>query len=125
MPIKKIIKGKINNFNKIENLSNGVGFVSVELKDGSPKDFRGLSDKFVDKDPENVLFLYLIEGDKVSYLLRTNKKNKNISCSNVMKETQEIVAGRGGGRPDMAQGSGESAKISEFIENIKSELGSI
>ncbi len=109
-------------FNKIENLSNGVGFVSVELKDGSPKDFRGLSDKFVDKDPENVLFLYLIEGDKVSYLLRTNKKNKNISCSNVMKETQEIVAGRGGGRPDMGQGSGESQNISKFIEAIKDKL---
>lgn len=109
-------------FNKIENLSNGVGFVSVELKNGSPKDFRGLSDKFVDKDPENVLFLYLIEGDKVSYLLRTNKKNKNISCSNVMKETQEIVAGRGGGRPDMGQGSGESQNISKFIEAIKDKL---
>ena len=109
-------------FNNIEKLSNGVGFVSVELKNGSPKDFRGLSDKFVDKDPENVLFLYLIEGDKVSYLLRTNKKNKNISCSNVMKETQEIVAGRGGGRPDMGQGSGESQNISKFIEAIKDKL---
>ena len=42
-----------------------------------------------------------------------------------MKKHQATVNGRGGGRPDMAQGSGESAKISEFIENIKSELGSI
>ena len=109
-------------FNNIEKLSNDLGLVIVELKDGSPKDFRNLSDKFVDQDSESVLFLYLKEGEKMSYLLRTHKQNKKVNCSQVLKNTQDSVNGRGGGRPDMAQGSGESSQVEGFILNIKEEL---
>ena len=42
-----------------------------------------------------------------------------------MKDTQDLVSGRGGGRPDMGQGSGESQNISKFIEAIKDKLQGI
>ncbi len=112
-------------FSNKEKLANGLGFVATEAKDTPTKEFRGLSDQFIDKNKEDVLFLYNVEGEKTSFLLRTDKSNKKINCSEIMKKHQATVNGRGGGRPDMAQGSGESAKISVFIENIKSELGSL
>ena len=61
----------------------------------------------------------------MSYILRTHKKNKNINCSNVIKSAQEILGGRGGGRPDMAQGSGESANIPKFLIQVENLLGEI
>ena len=112
-------------FSKKEELKNGLSLYKVELKDIPAKEFRGISDRFVSENSEDIVFLYNIESDKLSYLLRTNKKNKNINCSEVIKENQSLINGRGGGRPDMAQGSGEAQEISKFIEGIQNTLGSL
>ncbi|MDP7321329.1 MAG: alanine--tRNA ligase [Bacteriovoracaceae bacterium] len=109
-------------FDNKENLSNNLGLVTVNLKDGSPKDFRSLSDKFIDQNDHDVLLMFQEDKDKLSYLIRTHKKNKNINCSQILKTTQEIVSGRGGGRPDMAQGSGSAKHLEKFINAVKEEL---
>jgi len=109
-------------FSECKKLDNGIGLVSVNLENGSSKDFRSLSDKFVDQNKEDILLLYKIEAEKISYLIRTDKKNKSVNCSNVMKEAQEVLSGRGGGRPDMGQGSGESANYLEFITKVETIL---
>ena len=111
-----------NMFGDVQKLENGLGFICANLKEGSAKDFRSISDKFIDQDKENVLFLYLVADGKISYLLRTDKKNKTINCSNILKATQECVTGRGGGKPDMGQGSGDAANTEQFIEKIITEL---
>jgi alanyl-tRNA synthetase len=106
-------------FKNVESLGKDFGLVAVELKNGDPKSFRNLSDKFVESNDKDVLFLYTLESEKISYILRTNKKNKAINCSTVIKKAQELISGRGGGRPDMAQGSGELKNTSKFIEEVK------
>lgn len=112
-------------FDRIEKLDNGIGVVQANLQDGNPKEFRGLSDKFVDQNKDDLLILYTISGDKISYLLRTDKKNKNINCSDILKKTQDILSGRGGGRPDMAQGSGDANKADDFLSAIMTKLKEI
>ena len=109
-------------FNDIKEIGKDFGLVIVNLKDGSPKEFRTLTDKFVDNNKKDVALIYNLDGDKFSYILRTHKDNKNIHCSNIIKEAQQIVAGRGGGRPDMAQGSGETSDPKQFIDKIESLL---
>jgi alanyl-tRNA synthetase len=109
-------------FNNTMDLGKEFGLVLVDLKNGNSKDFRNLSDKFVDTNEKDVLFLYTLESDKISYILRTNKKNKTINCSNVIKKAQEVISGRGGGRPDMAQGSGELENSQKFIDQVQTLL---
>lgn len=92
--------------------------VLVDLKNGSVKDFRSLSDKFVDGNQKDILFMYTISEGSISYIFRTDKNNKKINCSNLIKNSQDIVSGRGGGRPDMAQGSGDADKSKEFIDKV-------
>ncbi len=111
-----------NMFDTKEDLGKDFGLVLVNHKGGNPKDLRSISDKFIDQNQSDVLFLYIIDGDKIAYLIRTHKDNKHINCSNVMKSAQEIVSGRGGGRPDMGQGSGSSENTDKFIEAIKQGL---
>lgn len=106
-------------------LKNGIQLVVSNLKDGSAKDFRSLSDKFIDANQDGVLLLYLNEGDKLAYLLRTHKKNKQIDCASILKTAGEDFGGRGGGRPDMAQGSGECKKPMEFLSKVESLLGEV
>ena len=103
-------------------LANNIGLVTVNLENGNPKDFRSISDKFIDQNKDDILFLYAVDSNKISYLLRTDKKNKNINCSQVLKLSQDIINGRGGGRPDMVQGSGEAEKKEEFIQVLKSNI---
>lgn len=111
-------------FNSIEKLSNGIGFLAVDLKGTNAKEFRGFSDKFVDQNKDDVILIYAIEDDKVSYLIRTHKNNK-IDCSKIMKSAQEVLAGRGGGKPDMGQGSGEAKGFAKFLENVKHQIASL
>ncbi|MCT4642588.1 MAG: alanine--tRNA ligase [Bacteriovoracaceae bacterium] len=109
-------------FNDLKDIGKDFKLACVELKDANPKDFRSMSDKFLDKNPNDVLFIYSLSGDKSSYLLRCSKKNSNVHCSNIIKANQEIVTGKGGGKPDMAQGSGVSKNFSLFLEKIETSL---
>lgn len=111
-----------NIFNDIKKLKNGKGVVVVDLDDTPAKELRNISDKFIDQNKTDTLFLYTQEEDKTSYLLRTHKNNKDINCSNILKSSQDIVNGRGGGRPDMAQGSGQKAEFNKFISEIISQI---
>lgn len=112
-------------FDASETLANGIDLHLVDYSDGSAKDFRNISDKFIDKYPKGVLVLYGVEKDKVSILIRTHKQNKNIPCSPILKEGLELLNGRGGGRPDMGQGSGESANLPKALELFKNRLGEL
>jgi alanyl-tRNA synthetase len=47
----------------------------------------------------------------------------NINCVNVLKVACEVIGGRGGGKPDFAQGGGpERAKVPEAIETAKKKI---
>ena len=108
----------------VEKFENGIGLVTVDLKGTSAKEFRGFSDKFVDQNKEDVLLLYSIDGDKVSYLLRTHK-GSGIKSADIMKRAQEHISGRGGGKPDMGQGSGEAQNFQKFIDSVKEQIKSL
>ena len=112
-------------FKDMDTLANGLNLIKVNLRDGNPKDFRSISDKFVDQNKSDVLFMYMIADGKISYILRTDKSNKNYNLSNVLKASQEIVSGRGGGRPDMAQGSGSADNSDQFLAKVIELLGAI
>lgn len=113
-----------NLFDNVEQLPNGVGFISINLEGTTAKEFRSFSDKFIDQNKKDVILIYSMEGNKASYLIRTFKDNK-INCSNIMRSAQELISGRGGGKPDMGQGSGEAENFSKFIESVKSQLSAL
>ncbi len=101
---------------------NGKLLFNTYIEEANPKDFRSLSDKFLEQHPNDTVFIYTKNGKQLSYLLRTSSKNKDIHCSNIIKENQATVNGRGGGKPDMAQGSGEADNIEQFIKGITSTI---
>ncbi len=83
---------------------------------------RKLGDIFVDKYPKGVLFLYAVDGERASFILKTNRSNKDIDCSSVLKQVMPIVEGRGGGKPDNAQGSGSAGKLNELLTAVEGAL---
>ena len=108
-----------NLFNDQKPIKDGLTLTIAKAPNADQGNMRKLGDIFVDKYPKGVLFLYATDGDKVSYIMKTHRTNTTIDCSAVLKQIMPIVNGRGGGKPDNAQGSGDAAKTPELIKAIE------
>ncbi len=82
-------------------------------------DLRKFSDDFVSNFPNGIAVLASRQNNNANILLRTAKPSPTFHCGNVLKEQIHHLNGKGGGRPDMAQGSGEASKLSTFFEQIR------
>jgi alanyl-tRNA synthetase len=79
---------------------------------------RQLSDTLLARLKSGVVVLGRKDEGKVSIIVRvSNDLTDKIKAGNVIKEIVPIVGGRGGGKPDMAEGGGsEPDKLSEAID---------
>lgn len=111
-----------NLFNNKIDIKDGLTLTFAKVNDGEPNNMRKLGDIFVDKMPKGVLFLFTILDDKVSFILKTSRNNKTVNCSEILKQVMPIVNGRGGGKPDNAQGSGDAAKTEELLKAVEGAL---
>ena len=107
-------------FSTPEILNRGIKYISAAVAEGS--DLRKMSDLFIDKYPDGIVLLYCTKNDKVSALLRAGKEAKGINCSNLLREGLGFLGGKGGGRPEMAQGSGMAGDLDQFASIIKKGL---
>jgi alanyl-tRNA synthetase len=124
----EILNDKLQNFesqrlfNDQKSIRNGMTLTVAQASSSDQGTMRKLGDIFIDKFPKGVLFLYAIEGDKVSFILKTNRENSGIDCAGILKKVMPLVNGRGGGKPDNAQGSGEAAKTQDLVKAIEGAL---
>lgn len=103
-------------------LSSGHTLAMVEAAGADQNNLRKLSDIYVEKFPKGILFLFSKDSEKASFIFKTNKNNKEINCSNLIKEPLSALGGRGGGKPDLVQGSVPLNKIDELISTLLGAL---
>jgi alanyl-tRNA synthetase len=111
-----------NLFTNQKPIKAGLTLTVAKAPTSDQGNMRKLGDIFVDKFPKGVLLLYAVEGEKVSFILKTNRSNSGIDCSAVLKSVLPIINGRGGGKLDNAQGSGDAPKLSELIAAVEKSL---
>jgi len=56
----------------------------------------------------------------INFILRTHKDHSRINFNKFIKELLPKFNGRGGGKPDMAQGSADAASVEAFIQQLVS-----
>ena len=85
---------------------------------------RQLSDTLLARLKSGVVVLGREAEGKVSIIVRVSDDlTSKVKAGNVIKEIVPIVGGKGGGRPDMAEGGGtEPSKLSEAIERATALL---
>ncbi len=107
--------------NKVETI-NGVNLLAIELKDVSGKDLREIADKLKDKIGSAVVVLATVNGAKVSLIAAVTKDlTKKYQAGSILKHVASQVGGKGGGRPDMAQGGGTNPdNLTAALESVKS-----
>ena len=77
------------------------------------------------KSSASAVLLAMADGDKVTLIAGMSKEvvRKGVKAGDLIKEVAPLVGGRGGGRPDMAQGGGnDPGQIAHAIDRAKSLL---
>jgi alanyl-tRNA synthetase len=102
---------------------NGVKVLALMLEDFDRKALRSFVDTAKDRLGSGVVLVGTVEDDRVSLVAGVTKDlTDRISAGVLMGKVAPLLGGKGGGRPDMAQGGGtDVAKLPEAIAHV-SEL---
>lgn len=109
-----------NLFDEVTPLNEGQVFKHIEASEDD--DIRKLGDLFLDKHPKGVVLITAKKGARAAVLLKTFKGNNVIKCSDILKDALSKFGAKGGGKPDMAQGSLPLENLLELSEVIKSSI---
>ena len=117
----KIASGAISSSSANGDESREVAGVRVVAREASGLDAAGmrqLSDTLLARIKSGVVVLGRNSEGKVSLIVRTSADlTSKVPAGQVIKELAPIVGGRGGGKPDMAEGGGsQPEKLAEALE---------
>ena len=117
----KIASGAINSSSANGDESREVAGVRVVAREASGLDSAGmrqLSDTLLARIKSGVVVLGRSSDGKVSLIVRTSADlTSRIPAGQVIRELAPIVGGKGGGKPDMAEGGGsQPEKLAEALE---------
>ena len=97
---------------------NGVRVLAREASGLDAAGMRQLSDTLLARIKSGVVVVGRSNDGKASLIVRTSDDlTKRIPAGQVIKELAPIIGGRGGGKPDMAEGGGnQPEKLTEALE---------
>jgi len=100
---------------------NGIKFLAKEIPDSGSPELRTIWDNLKQKIKSGVVVLAGKDSDKVYLLVGVTKDlTSKYHAGNIVKELAEIVGGRGGGKPDLAQAGGNNPdKLQDALKRSK------
>ncbi len=118
---KEITSLKMGNIEDQIETINGFKVLATEVEVSNPKEIRQTMDDFKSKQQDAIIILASEVNGKVSLIATVPKEYTNqIKAGDIIKNMAPVVGGKGGGRPDMAQGGGtEPENISNSLRFIK------
>ncbi|NQJ50286.1 alanine--tRNA ligase [Streptococcus suis] len=99
--------------------ANGIRYIASQVQVSDAGALRTFADNWKQKDYSDVLVLVAAIGDKVNVLVAS--KSSDVHAGNLIKVLAPIVAGRGGGKPDMAMAGGSDASAIPTLLNSVAE----
>ncbi|EFK05822.1 alanine--tRNA ligase [delta proteobacterium NaphS2] len=99
----------------------GISVVAKELEAETPKELREAADRIKDRLGSGIVLLGAKNGGKVMLICAVTKDLTNrFNAGQIIRELSGIVGGKGGGRPDMAQGGGDRPeKLTEAFNSLE------
>jgi alanyl-tRNA synthetase len=107
---------------------NELPYVVASFEDLDGKTFRTMSDQLVQKLNSGALVLFNADGEKVSLICRFTDDwvKKGMDANKLLRPLAEMVGGKGGGRPNMAQAGGTDPsripqareKVADFLKDL-------
>jgi len=99
---------------------SGVNVLVTELQGVEPKALRDTMDQLRNKLGSGVVLLAVKNDDKASIVAGvTQDLTGRVKAGDLIRYTAGQMQGKGGGRPDMAQGGGDAALLSKALASAK------
>lgn len=98
-----------------------VNLLTAHIDGVSVNDLKTMADTAKAEMENGVVVLSTNNDGKITFVAMAVKEvvNKGVHCGNIIKEITAICGGRGGGKPDMAQGGGTDAmKIDDALAKV-------
>ncbi|TGL77644.1 alanine--tRNA ligase [Leptospira yasudae] len=102
--------------------------VSAIFEDRDPNSLKGLSDNLKVREKNLLVILGSKNAENASVVITCSPElvSKGIHCGNLVKVACEVLGGKGGGKPDMAQGGGkEKQNLESAISGAVNEAKQI
>ncbi|MCX8030694.1 MAG: alanine--tRNA ligase [Thermodesulfovibrionales bacterium] len=94
----------------------GVNVISYIVDNFEQKDLRTLADSIRDKLGSGIIVLFSQKNSQISIIAMVTKDLTNkYNAGKILKEVAQIMGGKGGGKPDMAQGGVAKLENSEIL----------
>ena len=105
-------------------LANGGKLLVLRMDGNEPKTLVELIDKFKDKLGSGVVVIGAVNSDKVNLAVGVTKDLiSTYKAGEIVGKLAQVVGGKGGGRPDLAQAGGtDISKIAELL-TVASQIG--
>jgi alanyl-tRNA synthetase len=99
---------------------NGIDVMVKNVAVDTPAALRNLADQFKDKIKSGIVVLGSRAGTKAMLIAVVTKDlTDRYHAGNIVREIAELVGGRGGGRPDMAQAGGSQPEnLQQALEKV-------
>ena len=106
--------------NKVKEI-NGIKLLSEKIEGVETKDLRDILDKMKDKLSKAVVILALVKENKISLVSGVTKNlTDQYHAGEILKYVANQIDGKGGGRPDMAQGGGNNiSNLDKALESVQ------
>ena len=105
-------------FSKPEKINKAV-FVMREITQDD--DAKALSDVFVSNFGQGIVLFFTHKKEDASIFLRA--KGLSVHCGNILKDAFKKLEGKGGGRPEMAQGVVKKGHLEELAQLVRETIG--
>jgi alanyl-tRNA synthetase len=102
----------------------GVKVLAAKVDAPDRKTLGEWAERFRDKMGEGVCVLASEQGGKVAVIAAVSKSLvPKVHAGNIVKRVSETLGGKGGGRPDFAQGGGtDASKLDEALKGVEDSL---
>ena len=105
---------------------NNLKYLVKVVNDLDGNAMKNLSASLMDHMQEGVIFLGGVCDEKVVFVARASKSavSNGVHAGNLIKLAASVCDGKGGGKPDLAQGGGKNcAALDDAMSTIKNNLG--
>ena len=126
---KEIANAKFSTFlSKAQDIKDGKLFIS-KIEDFNPAMVKMFVEKLSDKLGNSVIVLCSLKKDGGVFIMVKASDNfvqKGINAGKIVNQIAQATGGKGGGRPNFAQGAGvDASKLDEIMTTIENEIKSL
>lgn len=118
----KLISYQVGEFvSKVETLSNGNKFLTIELQNVANDEMTEIVEQLKSKLKTAIIIIGAINSNKANIVVGVTKNiSGNYNAGKIVAKLAEMLCGRGGGRPELALGGGNKVEaLSEILQKSR------